>query len=322
VSQECLEKLEDKDHPEPQDYQVQKELMDQEVPLETEVHPVDKECLDLKVQKVQLVLMDLQDQLDHLDQMELLEIEEFQDFQVQLDQWDQEELKVPKEKEEMLVLPVKKDQLDLLVFKDPQDQLEQEVKEERKVLLVNRELLVLVEDQVTKDLLEPQEQWVHLDPQVYLDLPGKLDQLDQQENAVNVVLLVPLVLLDHLGQLVNLDHLGYKEYLENKDLEVQKDPRDIVVSLVFRVFQGLSAQEERRVLQVKMERTEILEPLELVDHLVSMVPWDKWVIPVPLVQEVLREKKENVVHQVNLDQWDPLDLLEKDLALTWQLYPP
>merc|ERR1711970_530495 len=103
VSQECLVKLEDKDHPEPQDCQVQKVLMDQEVPLATEVHPVDKECLDLKVQKVQL------------------------------DQWDQEELKVPKEKEEMLVLLVKKDQLGLLVFKDPLDQLEQEVKEERKV---------------------------------------------------------------------------------------------------------------------------------------------------------------------------------------------
>merc|ERR1711970_656684 len=203
VNQECLEKLEDKDHPEQQDCQVQKVLMDQEVPLATEVHPVDKECLDLKVQRVQLALMDLQDQPDPLVQMELLEIEEFQDFQVQLDQWDQEELKVPKEKEERQVLPV------------------------------NRELLVLVEDQVTKDLLEPQEQWVHLDPQVYLDLPGKLDQPDQQENAVNVVLLVPLVLLDHLGQLVNLDHLGYKEYLANKDLEVQKDPRDIVVSLVF-----------------------------------------------------------------------------------------
>merc|ERR1719431_343708 len=276
VSQECLEKLEDKDHPEPQDYQVQKVLMDQEVPLVTEVHPVDKECLDLKVQRVQLVLMDLQDQPDHLVQMELLEIEEFQDFQVQ---------------------------------------------EERKVLLVNRELLVLVEDQVTKDLLEQQEQWVHLDPQACLDHLGKLDQLDQQENVVNVVLLVLLVLSDHLAQLVSLDHLGYKEYLENKDLEVQKDPRDIVVLSVFRVFQGLLAQEERRVLQVKMERTEILEPLELVDHLVSMVPWDKWVIPVPLVQGVLREKKENVVHQVNLDQWGPLDLLEKDLALTWQLYP-
>merc|ERR1712055_1024136 len=204
---------------------------------------------------------------------------------------------------------------------DPQDQLEQEVKEEKKVLLVNRELLVLVEDQVTKDLLEQQEQWVHLDPQACLDHLGKLDQLDQQENVVNVVLLVLLVLSDHLAQLVNLDHLGYKEYLENKDLEVQKDPRDIVVLSVFRVFQGLLAQEERRVRQVKMERTEILEPLELVDHLVSMVPWDKWVIPVPLVQEVLREKKENVVHQVNLDQWVPLDLLEKDLALTWQLYP-
>ena len=142
--------------------------MDQEVPLVTEVHPVDKECLDLKVQRVQLVLMALQDQPDHLVQMELLEIGEFQDFQVQRDLWDQEELKVPKEKEEMLVLLVKKDQLGLLVFKDPQDQLEQEVKEEKKVLLVNRELLVLVEDQVTKDLQEPQEQWVHLDPQVYL----------------------------------------------------------------------------------------------------------------------------------------------------------
>merc|ERR1719370_1040795 len=148
--------------------------------------------------------------------------------------------------------------------------------------------------------------------QVCLDHLGKLDQLDQQENVVNVVLLVLLVLSDHLAQLVSLDHLGYKEYLENKDLEVQKDLRDIVVSSVFRVFQGLLAQEER---------TEILEPREPVDHLVSMVPWDKWVIPVPLVQEVLREKKENVVHQVNLDQWGPLDLLEKDLALTWQLYP-
>merc|ERR1712112_585731 len=100
----------------------------------------------------------------------------------------------------MLVLLVKRDQLGLLVFRDPPDQLEQGVNEERKVLLVNRELLVLVEDQVTRDLLEPLALWVHLDPQVYLD------------------------------------HLGYKEYLENKDLVVQKAPRDIVVLLVFRVF--------------------------------------------------------------------------------------
>merc|ERR1719370_644958 len=78
--------------------------------------------------------------------------------------------------------------------------------------------------------------------QVCLDHLGKLDQLDQQENVVNVVLLVLLVLSDHLAQLVSLDHLGYKEYLENKDLEVQKDLRDIVVSSVFR---GLLAQEER-----------------------------------------------------------------------------
>jgi len=86
VSQECLEKLEDKDHLEPQDYQALKVLMDQEVPLATEVRLVDKECLDLKVQRVQLVLMDLQDQLGHLVLMVLLEIEEFRDFLVQLGQ--------------------------------------------------------------------------------------------------------------------------------------------------------------------------------------------------------------------------------------------
>merc|ERR1719250_235066 len=205
--------------------------------------------------------------------MVLLEIEEFRDFLVQLGQLDQEELKVPKEKEEMLVLPVKRDQVGLLVFRDPLDQLEQGVNEERKVLLVNRELLVLVEDQGTRDLLEPLALWVHLDPQVYLDHQEKLGLPDQQENVVNVVLLVPLVLLDLLGQLVNLDHLGYKEYLENKD------------------------------------------PLDLMDL------WDKWVILVRLVQEELKEKKENVVHQVSLDQWAHLDLQEKDLALTWQLYP-
>merc|ERR1719250_50743 len=122
--------------------------------------------------------------------MVLLEIEEFRDFQVRLGQLDQEELKVPKEKEEMLALLVKRDQLGLPVFRDPLDQLEQGVNEERKVLLVNRELLVLVEDQVTRDLLEPLALWV------YLDHPEKLGQLDQQENVVNVVLLVPLVLLD------------------------------------------------------------------------------------------------------------------------------
>jgi len=86
VSQECLEKLEDKDHLEPQDYQALKVLMDQEVPLATEVRLVDKECLDLRVQRVRLVLMDLQDPLGHLVLMVLLEIEEFRDFLVQLGQ--------------------------------------------------------------------------------------------------------------------------------------------------------------------------------------------------------------------------------------------
>merc|ERR1719250_261806 len=119
--------------------------------------------------------------------MVLLEIEEFRDFLVQLGQWDQEELKVPKEKEEMLALLVKRDQLGLPVFRDPLDQLEQGVNEERKVLLVNRELLVLVEDQVTRDLLEPLALWVHLDPQVYLDHPEKLGQLDQQYHVHHVL---------------------------------------------------------------------------------------------------------------------------------------
>merc|ERR1719392_213236 len=220
----------------------------------------------------------------------------------------------------MLDLLVRRDQLALLDFKDLLDQLEQEVKEEKKVLLVNRELLVLVEGQVTKDLLELLEQWVHQDPLVYLDHPEKLDLMDQQESVVNVVLLVLLVLSDPLEQLVNLDHLDYKEYLESKVPEVLRVPRDIVVSLVFKVCQDLLDLEEKKAHQEKTERTEIQELLVLVDHLELMVLWDKWVILDLLVQEVLKEKKESVVHQVSLDQWDPLDLLEKDLDLTWQLF--
>merc|ERR1712025_546179 len=230
------------------------------------------------------------------------------------------ELKALKEREVMLDLLVRRDQLALLDFKDLLDQLEQEVKEEKKVLLVNRELLVLVEGQATKDLLELLEQWVHQDPLVYLDRLEKLDLMDQQENVVNVVLLVLLVLLDPPEQLVNLDHLDYKEYLESKVLEVLRVPRDIVVSLVFKVFLDLLDLEEKRARQEKTERTEILELLVLVDHLELMVLWDKWVIPDQLDPEVLKEKKESVVHQVSLDQWGPLDLLEKDLDLTWQLF--
>merc|ERR1712025_1249382 len=220
------------------------------------------------------------------------------------------ELKALKEREVMLDLLVRRDQLALLDFKDLLDQLEQEVKEEKKVLLVNRELLVLVEGQVTKDLLELLEQWVHQDPLVYLDHLEKLDLMDQQESVVNVVLLVLPVLLDPLEQLENLD---------SKVPEVLRVPRDIVVSLVFKVCQALLDLEEKKAHQEKTERTEILELLVLVDHLELMVLWDKWVILDLPVQEVLKEKKESVVHQVSLDQWGLLDLLEKDLDLTWQL---
>jgi hypothetical protein len=89
--------------------------------------------------------------------------------------------------------------LDLLDFRDHLGLLEQEDKEERKVLLVNRELLVLVEGQVTKDLLDLQEQWVRLDLLVCLDHRAKLDLLDPQENVVSAVLLGLLVLSDPLG---------------------------------------------------------------------------------------------------------------------------
>jgi len=46
VSQECLEKLEDKDHLVQWECLELKELMDQEVLLETEVYLDHKECLD------------------------------------------------------------------------------------------------------------------------------------------------------------------------------------------------------------------------------------------------------------------------------------
>jgi hypothetical protein len=46
VSQECLERLEDKDHLEPLECQVLRVLMDQEVHPAAEDHLVDRECLD------------------------------------------------------------------------------------------------------------------------------------------------------------------------------------------------------------------------------------------------------------------------------------
>ena len=120
--------------------------------------------------------------------------------------------------------------------------------------------------------------------------------------------------------MVNPDHLGYKEYLENKDLVVLKDQRVTVVSLVFKVFLDLLAQEERRDHLVKMERMEIQETLDLADPPELMVLLDKWEILDQLDQEDLKEKKGNVVHLVNLDLLDPLDLQENHLVLTWLLY--
>lgn len=120
--------------------------------------------------------------------------------------------------------------------------------------------------------------------------------------------------------MVNLDHLGYKEYLENKDLVVLKDQRVTGVSLVFKVFLDLLAQEERRDHLVKMARMEIQEPLDLADPPELMVLLDKWEILDQLDQEDLKEKKGNVVHLVNLDLSDPLDLQENHLVLTWLLY--
>merc|ERR1712106_822917 len=107
------------------------------------------------------------------------------------------------------------------------------------------------------------------------------------------------------------DHLVYKEYLESKDLVEIRDPKDIVVSLDFKVFLALLALEEKR------DHQEQLDPVGLLE---LMVLSDKWVMLDQLVQEVPKEKKENVVPLVNLDHLDLLDLLANHLVLTWLPY--
>ena len=101
-------KLEDKDPLELLVCLVLKVLMAQEGLQETVDHLDLWECQALKGQKVPLVLMDLQDPLDHLDPVALQETEVCLDYLGQLDLWVPEELKGPREKEEMLVLQEKK----------------------------------------------------------------------------------------------------------------------------------------------------------------------------------------------------------------------
>lgn len=120
--------------------------------------------------------------------------------------------------------------------------------------------------------------------------------------------------------MANLDHLVYKEYLESKDLVEIRDPKDIVVSLDFKVFLALLALEEKRDHQEKMDRMELQEQLDPVGPLELMVLSDKWVMLDQLVQEVPKEKKENVVPLVNLGHLDLLDHLANHLVLTWLPY--
>merc|ERR1712106_668154 len=178
---------------------------------------------------------DLLELLDHLDRVELLETEVYQDFQVPLD------LEVnlvhldPKEREEILVNPGRKDLLDLQGLKDPQVPLEPLDNEERRVHLANKELLVLLEDPGTRDLLAEQ------------DLPDLLDLLD---------FLDPQVLMASQDHQVSRDVLGRRVGLE------EREARDTGDSLVSKVSLGLLDHQERKDPQGTQARTEWLEHLD------------------------------------------------------------
>ena len=70
-----------------------------------------------------------------------------------------------------------------------------------------------------------------------------------------------MVCLVLLGWLANLDPLEslvlpvFRDALERLDHQVSLEPRATVVSLVFKVFQGLLDPKDKRDLQEKMERT-------------------------------------------------------------------
>merc|ERR1712106_750947 len=135
---------------------------------------------------------DLLERLDHLDRVELLETEVYQDFQVPLD------LEVnlvhldPKEREEILVNPGRKDLLDLQGLKDPQVPLEP------------------------------------LDNQVSRDVLGKrvgLEEREARDTGDSLVSKVSLGLLDHQERKDPRGTQARTEWLEHLD---QEDPLDLM----------------------------------------------------------------------------------------------
>merc|ERR1712106_642966 len=232
---------------------------------------------------------DLLERLDHLDRVELLETEVYQDFQVPLD------LEVnlvhldPKEREEILVNPGRKDLLDLQGLKDPQVPLEPLDNEERRVHLANKELLVLLEDPGTRDLLAEQDLPDLLD---FLDHQERLAPLDQLESEGREVLMVPLEWQDPQVLMASQDHQVSRDVLGKRVGLEEREARDTGDSLVSKVSLGLLDHQERKDPQGTQARTEWLEHLDQGDPLDLMGLLGPWEILVLWDLEDLQERRE------------------------------
>lgn len=190
------------------------------------------------------------------------------------------------------------------------------------VLMVNLVHLVFLVALVIKDLQVPQVHMDLLDHLVFLDHQDLLVPLALPESVVTVVKLGPRVWKVLLDPVASLVHQVDKVKKVRLELVVLKVPKDIVVSLVFRVFLVLWVQVEIRVYLVLLVPLVLLENLVLKVLLVAMeelVYKVLWVPQVLVVKVVMKEAPVLLVPLVLLVLLDHLVNRWAMMLQHWQL---
>lgn len=149
------------------------------------------------------------------------------------------------------------------------------------------------------------------------DLWEKLDHQDQQERGAREVSLDLLALLVPQDRLESLDPQDFKEEAVRKDPWVHQELKDIVASLVCRVFLDPLVLLDRRDLQERMARTAYLGLWAVGDLLVWMVPWARGEIRGQLDPEESLERKASEVLQVGWVLLVLQVLQGKETTWTW-----
>lgn len=190
------------------------------------------------------------------------------------------------------------------------------------VQMANLDLLEFLDAQETRDHQVHQDQLEALDPLVFPDplaLPDLLAPLESEENEVKLAHRASKVLLDLEASLVLL---VLRVRREKPEPLVQKAPKVIVVSLVYKVFPVLLVLKEKRVFLVLLAHLALLVSPVLKVHLdvmEALVLKVSWVHLVPVVLLVKKVRQVPLVLLVLLVLLVHLENLWATTPLLWQL---